>query len=170
METAKSYLIITSLLILLQTSVAIIGGPHVWPDQITYQVSLRFKNTGTHFCSGAILNNWWILTANRCVNIHPIETIKAVYGTHRLSVPAIQNKIAFKLMHPQYNPQIIENNIALLMTKNRIEYVPGFVSAIQLPHRPLYVNEVAVISGWGVDEVCFFNLISIRNRKMEVKF
>lgn len=93
----------------------IIGGQNANSAQFKYQVSFRFINKGTHYCSGAILSNWFIITANRCVNIHSIESIKVVYGSRRLNEMGITGQIARIVSHPDYNPQYIENNIALVI-------------------------------------------------------
>lgn len=131
----------------------IIGGPHADLARFNYQVSFRFKDKNAHYCSGAILNNWWIVTANRCVNTYSIHELKVVYGALRLSDPGITNEIERRVSHPDYNPRFIENNIALVMTKEKIDFIPETVGPINLAGRPWRTDDTVVISGWGVDKV-----------------
>lgn len=150
----------------------IIGGQNANSAQFKYQVSFRFINKGTHYCSGAILSNWFIITANRCVNIHSIESIKVVYGSRRLNEMGITGQIARIISHPDYNPQYIENNIALVMVKEKIEYFPLAVGTIKLPHRPSVAGEIATISGWGVFEKenerweCYSNVLQYQTTQV----
>lgn len=162
METTKFFIFFAFAFVLFQGSLSlpnsvgksrIIGGLHAQWRSFSYQVSFRLKNKGTHHCSGAILNSWWIITANRCVSNYSIDELKVVYGSARLNDTRITNEIAVKVSHPDYDPQFINNNIALVMTKTEIYFIPGIVSPIHLLHRPWQIDEIVFISGWGVDKV-----------------
>lgn len=43
----------------------IVGGFNAWSGQFPYQVSLRIN--GRHFCGGAIISEFYVLTAGHCV-------------------------------------------------------------------------------------------------------
>uniref|UniRef100_A0A336K6J8 CSON001563 protein n=1 Tax=Culicoides sonorensis TaxID=179676 RepID=A0A336K6J8_CULSO len=58
----------------------IYGGTPAEPGQFPFQVSLR-KETGDHFCGGAILSESWIITCAHCLPSITVQELKIVYGT-----------------------------------------------------------------------------------------
>lgn len=159
MELLKGFLLI-ALVALTSASLQqsrIIGGDAAASYQFTYQVSLRFENIKNYpFCSGAILSNRWILTANRCVNDKKIDEYYVVYGARRISEPGQKTKIAKVINHPEYNPELVENDLALLFTKSKMVFIQNVVDPIALPTQASRDDDVAMVSGWGITEVSFF--------------
>ncbi|KAG7315112.1 hypothetical protein KOW79_021200 [Hemibagrus wyckioides] len=120
--------------------------PHSWP----WQVSLQDVK-GFHFCSGSLINDWWVLSAAHC-NVRTYHRV--VLGEHDRSSNAepIQiMKVAKVFKHEQYSPLTINNDILLIK----------LASPAQLDARvsPVCVAESSdnfsggmrcVTSGWGL--------------------
>ncbi|XP_062292830.1 plasminogen [Scomber scombrus] len=61
----------------------VVGGcvskPHSWP----WQISLRTRSSGAHFCGGTLVHPQWVLTARHCLESSPRASFyKVVLGTH----------------------------------------------------------------------------------------
>lgn len=127
----------------------IVGGETAVSDQFSYQVSFRWERTQTHFCSGVILSNRWILSAHRFFHPKSMDEYYIVYGARRLSETGQTTKIAKLINHH-------ESNVVLLFTKSEMIFIPDVVGPIALPTQVSQVDDVAIVSGWGITEVRIF--------------
>lgn len=131
----------------------IIGGGDVKPYQFAYQVSLRHVPHNTHFCSGVIVNNDWILTTARCVvGLHKTD-VHIWYGSRRLSGPAKVTKVSQIIFHPAYHSKYMENDMALMKTESKIEFDGKLVGPVVMPGHFTKGIESFIVSGWGVKNV-----------------
>lgn len=133
----------------------ILRGKLAQPQQFPWQVALLNSQSGNLFCSGSHIGDGWIVTAAHCFKDSPNRVqltrtgLVVLYGTSSLvsggtrAFPIIE-----PLLHEQYDPRNLANDIAL------IKIPPNSLSAVPLPTAQEDQNELATstplnISGWG---------------------
>lgn len=123
-----------------------------------YQISLRHKSHDPYaiklmfsFCSGAILTNEWVLTTARCVSNFDIRELEITYGTGDSKK---SNGIEMKIVHPKFDRDNFVNDIAMLLTKEKIIFVPNVIAPIDLPSNAATDGEPVTISSLIRQKVC----------------
>ncbi|XP_051891050.1 serine protease 27-like [Pristis pectinata] len=98
------------------------GSP--WP----WQVSLELAAENKHFCGGAIISEYWVITAAHCF-IPPVpqnlQEIVVVTGLNRQMNPEQWARYSNPhdiIMHEEFNEQTGENDIALVRMVERINF------------------------------------------------
>lgn len=93
--------------------------------QFPILVSLRDVSGDEHFCSGAILNNHFILTTAECLvsnsGLKSPDSIYANLGIVRKYETGDRVNIKKIIHHESYNLSTKHNNIALLKTEKQID-------------------------------------------------
>jgi len=134
----------------------IVGGDVVDPPHsIPYQVSLQLTEWGDwHFCGGAILTEKVVVTAAHCCYEQDLAGVKVVAGKHDLYADEETEQsvgIASAVIHPEYDPYTVENDICLLQLDKSLQ----MTSAVGVV-RPAVAGEtfsgVGRVSGWGTLE------------------
>jgi secreted trypsin-like serine protease len=108
----------------------IVGGHPATPGEYPWQVALIgsdsddefFYGDGYQFCGGAILNEYWVITAAHCITedngtVTPISSIDIVVGLYDLLTPTsgFQRKDVTQIIrHPNYNDNTLDHDIALI--------------------------------------------------------
>uniref|UniRef100_H0XAQ9 Serine protease 55 n=1 Tax=Otolemur garnettii TaxID=30611 RepID=H0XAQ9_OTOGA len=131
----------------------IIDGLEAEVGEFPWQVSIQARNEP--FCGGAILNQWWILTAAHCLSqdfISP-EELNVVVGTNDLTSSHVETKaVASIIINKDFKKTNMDNDIALLLLVTPITFSDLKVP-ICLPteHSPSKWHECWV-AGWGQTE------------------
>ncbi|XP_015782661.1 trypsin-like [Tetranychus urticae] len=104
----------------------VVGGREAEDGEFPWQVSLQLKHRFfgyRHFCGGTIIGNRWIVTAAHCANHIDNNNTIAVLGAIDLTPFQYHVKAAINstFVHPNYNQNTIENDIALLKTSEKID-------------------------------------------------
>ncbi|XP_067206602.1 chymotrypsin-2-like [Linepithema humile] len=125
------------------------------PDGLyPYQVSLRDKY-GAHFCSGAIINNRYIITTAGCIVNH-IDNPYNVYvgmGSNYLNESSVTIRAVDIIVHAGYNEKIILHDIGLIQLSEDIKFNDSNIQPIALATVDRdYDNYPLVITGWGQHE------------------
>lgn len=131
----------------------IIGGEDAPETGIPFQVSLQFIYGG-HYCSGSILNEYWIVTSAQCLYGYSPSQIQIVAGTNEWENPSTELIYAPEefIIHCQYEkPFDYHNDIGLIRMKRPFEFSER-ISKIKLATQPLKEGDVLQISGWGLIE------------------
>jgi secreted trypsin-like serine protease len=139
----------------------IVGGQNARRGRLPWQVSLQFPfdQEFEHFCGGSIVNERWIVTAAHCADGVPARLMRVVAGDHSLTVSeGVEQAVSVSraVIHPRYNPEAFENDIALLelstplilTARRRATAIALFTPA----HREAGLDApgtMAIISGWG---------------------
>ncbi|XP_014227159.1 chymotrypsin-2-like [Trichogramma pretiosum] len=128
----------------------IVNGYNSRPNQRPFQVSLQ-NLRGSHFCGGAIVSRYWILTASHCTDGKQANQIRVVAGTINYKRPGQVRQATRIIMHERYNKRdSFRNDIALIRVSQPWAYSQS-VRAVPLPvarqRTPGGAN--AVLSGWG---------------------
>lgn len=122
--------------------------------QIPYQVSIKSlspSHGGITFCSGVILNSFWVLTTANCVVRSQMFFLRFNALTHYTNG---QTQTSYDShIHPFYNPHNHTNDVALIRLSEPLASVNTTVIALPTrAHGALNVTErLAVVSGWGRD-------------------
>ncbi|KAH0808034.1 hypothetical protein GEV33_014756 [Tenebrio molitor] len=128
----------------------IVGGQTARGGQFPFVAAIYITtSTGTYFCGGSLINNQWILTAAQCVDGG--ITFRILLGSNTLEgtdANRVTLATATSVLHPSYDPETLENDIALIKLRLPIEF-NQYIGAISLPSSftPDYTSVTAL--GWG---------------------
>ncbi|NXJ12280.1 TMPSC protease, partial [Odontophorus gujanensis] len=126
-----------------------------WPWAVSLQVHLVGVEFA-HVCGGALLSENTVLTAGHCAvgRMDPCFW-RAVLGTDDLwkhSKHAVERSITHISVHPEFNSETFENDIALFKLRSAVHYSDS-IQPICLPpsHPHPYTDSETkcFISGWG---------------------
>ncbi|XP_065071932.1 plasminogen-like [Rhopilema esculentum] len=138
----------------------VIGGvvaePHTWPWSVAL---LKF---GTYFCGGSLIDNQWVLTAAHCLfnREHQADFMEVVLGEHdRTLDEGSEKKVMIEkiINHPDYNSRTLNNDIALIKLKEKVELkftaldTPDKIGVVCLPEamKKAKIGQKCYITGWG---------------------
>ncbi|KAJ3656525.1 hypothetical protein Zmor_015597 [Zophobas morio] len=159
----------------------IIGGQEARAGQLPFAAAIYITTSdGSYFCGGTLISDQWILTAGQCVNSAILLTIHL--GATNL-VGDDPNRIVVAtsdyVIHPDFNPETLDNDIALIKLRLPIEFT-GYIKPIDyLATHTLPVGDRSVSIGWGhtSDEAAEFsnqlqwaNVISISNDQCKIYY
>lgn len=137
----------------------IIGGvkssPGAWPSTVALLDTAKLDrgNFQAQFCSGTIIASKWVLTAAHCVvdsdtgKLDEASSIKVLVGTSDLGNGGRREDIKRIIVHPNYNDQKDDADIALLelVYDSGIRTIP--VSGDNAP-----TGLLATVVGWGTTD------------------
>ncbi|XP_012879650.1 PREDICTED: serine protease 52-like [Dipodomys ordii] len=119
---------------------AIVGGQPANIADFPWQVGILTQ--GNHLCGGAILNEWWILTAAHCFQRINISNLEIIHGIDDLNTKDQKKEKVDKLIiHPLFNDWLMDNDIALVLLKAPL---PLGVKRI-----PICLTEVTSLEKWS---------------------
>lgn len=126
----------------------IVGGTNANIQDYPWHVAL-LSATGTQYCAGTILSEYWILTAAHCGTPNRIRA----GVTNRTDNTGQDRFIVQKINHPDYTPY--KNDISLILLQSPLDLSGPNVKAIpiitQAHAADGYTDAgvMAVITGWG---------------------
>jgi secreted trypsin-like serine protease len=160
----------------------IIGGQEAYAGQFPYMAAI-YKSTsdGTFFCSGALINNQWILTSAYCVDEAVLFSIDLGALNLKANEPNRQRFATdIHVAHPDYNPTTLENDIGLIQLRMPIGFTTYIRPVDLLPSTEVTPNMDGIMTmGWGqindetagiVDELRYVNLVPLSNEECRLSF
>ncbi|XP_037804514.1 transmembrane protease serine 9-like isoform X2 [Penaeus monodon] len=142
---------------LVNRATRIVGGFETEVNEYPWMVSLVNGAQLYHFCGGSIISDEWVVTAAHCA-VGMSNSDWVLYGDHNLYITsdaaAMATNIAEIKIHPDYNSNTYDNDIALLKLANAIEFPDdNRIAPVCLPTAgEMYANVDATITGWGAQE------------------
>ncbi|KAG5322237.1 CTR2 protein, partial [Pseudoatta argentina] len=129
----------------------IVGGINALDGAHPYIVSLRQNND--HFCGGSIISKRYILTAGHClikfIDSRSLKNVTVHAGTNRLSESGYIYIPEEAIVHPDYDPNLMFNDIGLLRLKTDIQY-NKLVQPISIAKtNSVLVGDACFLTGWG---------------------
>jgi secreted trypsin-like serine protease len=128
----------------------IIGGEESNVGEYTFSAAIYVQtNDSKFFCGGSLLNHDWIITSGNCVYNAVLFTIQlgSVYlngeNGNRQTVATSDY-----VLHPQFNPDTIENDIGLIKLRMSITFTQ-YIQPIYFPTNDLQDGQSVTSVGWG---------------------
>lgn len=149
---AKIICVVAIVLCLAYKSDIVSGSKAVVYGQSPFHASLRYSG-GEHFCSGAIINQNWIITAADCVaTTVSVEDIRIVVGTTHLNESNRIYTVEKVVVHDAYHGDFRKHkyNVALIKTEDDIE-TNDFLRIYSVPvdNRWIYGGQLATVIGYN---------------------
>jgi len=156
-------LILVSAALAAPTSPEIVGGRPADPGEWPWQVALVFSDSDSLYdglnCGGSLIAREWVLTAAHCFDLRTAEDYDVAAGVHDLTDPAPgfrRVSIAEVIIHPDYDPFTLDNDIALLRLAEPIDARPADGTTLPIAYAQLVPAGVgqlagveATVTGWG---------------------
>ncbi|XP_063913220.1 chymotrypsin BI-like [Zophobas morio] len=130
----------------------IIGGQVARAGQFPFSAAI-YKTTsdGNYFCGGALYTNQWIITAGQCVDGAILFTIYlGTISLQTLGSGSIRLATEEYVLHPEFNPLTLENDIGLIRLRMPVERTDYVQPMTNLPSSnvPVGANYLQAM-GWG---------------------
>jgi secreted trypsin-like serine protease len=126
----------------------IVGGEKTNIKEHPWQVALKVKlSKGTFLCGGSIIAEKWALTAAHCFDPDtPPGAVRAKAGATDYVADGSWSDIERLIVHPDYNPETHENDIALI----EFQASPsGRVIPLAEAHTEIAIGQPLEVTGWG---------------------
>ncbi|XP_017017857.1 chymotrypsin-1 [Drosophila kikkawai] len=140
-------------------SLRIMNGTKAKLTQFPYQVGLLsfFQDhmDEPNLCGGAILNEFFILTAAHCLQDPKSKLSKVIVQVGSLYAPGDEKAITVEpintRVHKNFNRKTVENDLGLIKLPRMIKF-NWLRQPVKLPKNPLrkFTGRQAVVAGWGL--------------------
>jgi secreted trypsin-like serine protease len=134
---------------------AIIGGSTApsgkWPFQIALVTTGWGDNDEAERCGGTLIDKFHVVTAAHCVDGYSPHELRVVTGTQSLVKGGTRRKIAKIRIHPRYDENTTDYDIAVVTLMTPAIEVPYFVTLIA-PHQERDLAKAgtsSIVIGWG---------------------
>jgi secreted trypsin-like serine protease len=140
----------------------VVGGiqspPHRWPFQAGLLVGSIANNFQAQFCAGTIIDEEFILTAAHCAEVLSAAQLRVLTGTQSLAVGGTRHAVQQIKIHPGFNDQTFDFDIALIQLKTRVREIapPKMADMITTAQDGLAKRGTdSFVIGWGNTGISF---------------
>lgn len=127
----------------------IVGGSEASIEEFPYQIGLL--QGGSLICGGSIIDNKYVVTAGHCAEGQSASDLSIRAGSSSSSSGGTTVGVSSIAVHPDYDAQTVNNDIAILTLDQDLKYGPG-IEAVKLPAKNASLpsaGTVGTITGWG---------------------
>jgi secreted trypsin-like serine protease len=133
----------------------VVGGhdanPGEWPWMAALVLAPVENAYDGHFCGGTLIAPDWVLTAAHCVSTLDAHHIDVVLG--RLNLNSEEGErihVSEKLIHPDYNANTLDSDLALLKLERPSIQQPVQINPTITSNLPtIDTNLMSTVTGWG---------------------
>lgn len=129
----------------------IVGGEEAEPYTYPFMVSIQNKNSGRHFCGGALISPNTVITAAHCTVWANSDRIQVVLSEHDLTtdegVEQVRD-VSKIIIHDKYDARKYKNDISILQLSEPVE-INDKAQLIALPQAGEEVSGKITAIGWG---------------------
>ena len=111
--------VLAGLFATVQPSGAVVDGRNADANEWPWMVSLR---AGGHMCGGSIISPTTVVTAAHCLEGMRAGDLAVRAGTRQVDGAGQRLDVDRIIRHPGYNPDTVENDIALLRLEGRLAH------------------------------------------------
>lgn len=136
-------------------STRIIGGEPSTPGTWPWMVSIESKGAASpydgHFCGGSLIAPQWVLTAAHCLVDESAANLVVRVGGYDLSSAKTAGTLGTPdqiLVHPRYDADTMDNDIALLHLTTALSNAPAALIAANAMSQ-IADNTLLTTMGWG---------------------
>lgn len=118
-------------------------------SMVNFRSAVSISYQSHNICSGIILNKRWIITSANCIQNHSnVTELNISYGSvDRNAVGRFNVGSEQIVVHPKFDSVSLVNNVALIKTKNDINFNDN-VEPAKLPMSNTMEDERAYAIGW----------------------
>lgn len=133
----------------------IVGGTQApagkWPFQVALLDSKTANNYYAQFCGGTLVSALFVVTAAHCVYGTAASRIDVLTNTQSLSSGGVRHKIAAIRMHPNYNDNTTDFDIAVIKLQTPASGITKFAQLLSAANENTLapVGELTFVTGWG---------------------
>lgn len=134
----------------------IIGGNEAEPNKWAWMAALLRRETGEHYCGGALISNRYVITAAHCTEGLKAHNITIRLGAHNIQEPSVNVRdieVSRIRQHPHFQKDTFMNDIAVLRLKRPVTF-NEYIRPVCLPNRTeeTYFAKTAIATGWGTQK------------------
>lgn len=143
----------------------IVGG-HLATHYVPWQIALFYS--GSYTCSGFIINEEFVATAQHCLTDRLLTNFKVVVGV--VSLREIDSQLIFNvskaIQHPEFSESklVKGHDLAILQLSTRIKFKVGQIEPACMKPQALVVPhpDPIMVSGFGVTETIYVGVFLIQ--------
>lgn len=134
----------------------IVNGQETDVNEWPWQAAIRNHQLKSLFCGGVLIAEQWVVTAAHCAVQYPQELLEVTLGDHNRDTTkttqyTVKSSVEQLIVHPKYDVNTVDNDIALLKLSETVEYSNG-VQPVCLPcsATPAALQgQNGTVTGWG---------------------
>lgn len=107
-------------------------------------IPVNRANYQAQFCGASLIAPDWVLTAAHCIKSNSVDKITTLIGAFNLIGDGYRRELKKIIIHPNYNKDTSENDLALLQLKTKVN-----VDTISIASKDAPNGTLATAVGWG---------------------
>ncbi|XP_023031246.1 trypsin-1 [Drosophila willistoni] len=130
----------------------IVGGQQVRSNKYPWTAQLvKGRHYPRLFCGGSLINDRYVLTAAHCVHGNRDQiTIRLLQIDRSSRDPGIVRKVIQTTVHPNYDPNRIVNDVALLKLESPVPLTENMRPVCLPEANHNFDGKNAIVAGWGL--------------------